>query len=146
MVNGEICIGLFALRNVKKVCLQPSLTTFMCVCVCIVNSTRSCSFWCGSLLLLLFKLWLWKFEIVTSIYFLVSMSVVYYDLWLSNMWENVNLLNFVLPSMKMVSYAVFSLQMKYKNIRPFEPEMLNWTEGWMINVYSSFFLLVDLCC
>lgn len=143
MVNGEICIGLFALRDIKKVCLQPSLATFMCVLLIPLDLAVLC---CGSLLLLPFKLWLWKFEIVTSIYFLESMSVVYYDLWLSNMWENVNLLNFVLPSMKMVSYAVFSLQMKYKNIRPFEPEMLNWTEGWMINVYSSFFLLVDLCC
>lgn len=143
MVNGEICIGLFALRDIKKVCLQPSLATFMCVLLIPLDLAVLC---CGSLLLLPFKLWLWKFEIVTSIYFLVSMSVVYYDLWLSNMWENVNLLNFVLPSMKMVSYAVFSLQMKYKNIRPFEPEMLNWTEGWMINDYSSFFLLVDLCC
>jgi multisubunit Na+/H+ antiporter MnhF subunit len=29
MVNGEICIGLFALRNIKKVCLHLALIIFM---------------------------------------------------------------------------------------------------------------------
>ena len=139
MVNGEICIGLFALRNVKKVCLQPSLTTFMCVCVCIVNSTRSCSFWCGSLLLLLFKLWLWKFEIVTSIYFLESMSVVYYDLWLSNMWENVNLLNFVLQVLKLLVMPPFHY---WWNIKIFghlsQKCLIEQKVGWLM-VIALFF-------
>jgi len=31
MVNGEICIGLFALRDIKQVCIRPPLTTFTCV-------------------------------------------------------------------------------------------------------------------
>jgi hypothetical protein len=31
MVNGEICIGLFALRNIKQVCFLPPIITFMCI-------------------------------------------------------------------------------------------------------------------
>lgn len=72
MVNGEICIGLFALRDIKQVCILPPLTTFMCV----VNSTRFCSFVLYNIVASMFQIvWPWKFEQLTSISFLVCKSL-----------------------------------------------------------------------
>lgn len=57
MVNGEICIGLFALRDIMQVCLQPPLTSSIFVCVCVLLIPLDLVVLCCGTLLLLWRTW-----------------------------------------------------------------------------------------